>query len=108
MDLPDFDSIPDTKDLKQPHPSEYGLHILANTIALRSIRKDLAAAKRAFYRMIAVFVAGSFGVIGSVVGVAIEFGGERAEQRHVAAEVQRHDGRIARLEQKRWSRGEED
>lgn len=98
----DLDSIPDTRDLEPPTPEQLPRHVLANTFAIRSIRRDLRDAKRWFRAMVLAFVGGSVGIAGTVVGAAWSIAEQRGEERAVDAQqteaIQENRERITHLE----------
>lgn len=99
-DLDLDDDVTGTQRLRPPTEEEMPLQVLANTNAIRTISSELRSARRAFYTMaaaLATFVgAHGYGWIES----AQERGAEQARVVQMAADIDRNDARIARLEQK--------
>lgn len=99
-EIPEFDEIP-TKDLLVPPKLEdVPLTVLANTLAIRSIRHDLREAKTWFKRMVGAFIGGSLTIATAVIGAAYTRGARDAAVDSAIVEVSRHDERITHLERK--------
>lgn len=113
--VPDYDSIPDTRDLVPPTSDEIPIATLANTIAIRALRRDIRDMRDAGealrksvvtwgLRIVVAIVTGGATMAGSVVGVAMKYGEGAERQRHLASESVRHDERITKLEERQWQR----
>lgn len=112
---PDYDSIPDTRDLEPPAYEDLPLATLANAIAIRALRRDVramqaeAAATRKLIttwglRIVVAIVSGGVTMAGATIAAAVSRGEEVERQRHLIEMVQRNDGRITKLEERQWGR----
>lgn len=105
---PDFDDIP-TRDLIPPGPAELPIATLSNTLAIRSIRREVAGiraeialAKSWIVRLVIVVVSGSATVALSVIGAAITIGQSSEQVRQHSLELERLDDRVRELERSRF------
>lgn len=122
--IPDYDSIPDTADLREPSSDEHGLAILSNTLAIRATRKSVAeirrdiaemrdeakkrdeARERDARRIIGAILAGAVTMAGSVVGLAMERGEERAIDAQQTRDIARNDERLTHIERLKQQNGD--
>jgi len=108
---PDWDDIP-TRDLVPPLAADLPIATLSNTLAIRSIRREVAGiraeialAKKWIVRLVIVVVSGSTTVAMSVIGAAVGLGSQRAEVEHHQQELERLDDRVRELERKAMGGG---
>lgn len=113
MTTPDYDDLPSTGDLVPPTSDEIPIATLANTIAIRGMRRDIremqAGAEKLRgtvvtwgLRIVVAIITGGATMAGAVVGVAVHYGEGAERARHLVAATASHDARITKLEERQW------